>query len=179
MSSRFVDNTVLCNFAAIDRLDLLRDWLRDRGRWSEAVAAEAGLSAQHLPALVRLIEEGWLGEPIRVDGNQQTAQVEGIRRHVFGGSNSQPLKHLGEAQTLWLIQHVERDSGAIWVSDDQDSLDHAKQQSILTRRTRNILEELIAEGELAPEAAFDLLLLMEGQDRLGLCIPSSPADLVR
>ena len=31
----FPDNTVLCNFAAVERLDLLRDWLRGRGRWTE------------------------------------------------------------------------------------------------------------------------------------------------
>lgn len=41
MAAVFPDNTVLCNFAAVDQLSLLRNWLLDRGRWSEAVAAEA------------------------------------------------------------------------------------------------------------------------------------------
>lgn len=39
----FPDNTVLCNFAAVNRLDLLKSVLSGRGRWTEAVAYEAGL----------------------------------------------------------------------------------------------------------------------------------------
>lgn len=38
----FPDNTVLCNFAAIERLDLLIGWLRGRGRWTEAVQVRPG-----------------------------------------------------------------------------------------------------------------------------------------
>lgn len=29
----FPDNTVFCNFAAVERIDLLIAWLRGRGRW--------------------------------------------------------------------------------------------------------------------------------------------------
>lgn len=179
MASRFLDNTVLCNFAAVDRLGLLRDWLIDRGKWSEAVAAEALASAGHLPALRGLADAGWLGEPIRVDDVSALTQIEGVRRNVFGGLRSEPLKHLGEAQTLWLIQRCEDHNGATWVSDDKDSLDYAKQQHILTRRTRNVLEELIAGGDLKPSEAFELLLEMDRLGRRGLVIPRSPADLVR
>ncbi|WP_075978138.1 hypothetical protein [Actinokineospora bangkokensis] len=46
----FSDNTVLCNFAAVDRLDLLESALNQRGRWTEAVAYEASRSASSLPA---------------------------------------------------------------------------------------------------------------------------------
>ncbi|MGH3277686.1 MAG: hypothetical protein ACRDNW_00920 [Trebonia sp.] len=38
----FPDNTVLCNFAAVNRLDLLKSVLGGRGRWTEAVAYEVG-----------------------------------------------------------------------------------------------------------------------------------------
>jgi len=34
----FPDNTVLCNFAAVDRLDLLQAVLNGRGRWTPTVA---------------------------------------------------------------------------------------------------------------------------------------------
>ncbi|GAA2490405.1 hypothetical protein GCM10010406_28160 [Streptomyces thermolineatus] len=37
----FPDNTVLCNFAAVDRLPLLEKVLDGRGRWTQAVAHEA------------------------------------------------------------------------------------------------------------------------------------------
>jgi hypothetical protein len=41
----FPDNTVLCNFAALDRLDLLAAVLGGRARWTEDVAYETGKSA--------------------------------------------------------------------------------------------------------------------------------------
>lgn len=50
----FPDNTVLCNFAAVSRLDLLERILLGRGRWSEAVAYEAGRSSAYLPDLKTL-----------------------------------------------------------------------------------------------------------------------------
>ena len=36
--SLFPDNTVLCNFGTVGRLDLLRKVLDGCGRWTEAVA---------------------------------------------------------------------------------------------------------------------------------------------
>lgn len=62
----FPDNTVLCNFAAVDQLDLLKAVLDGRGRWTEAVAYEATRSAAVLPALRALAESGWLDEPIEI-----------------------------------------------------------------------------------------------------------------
>jgi hypothetical protein len=41
----FPDNTVLCNFAAVNELPLLRKILDERGRWVDAVADEARRSA--------------------------------------------------------------------------------------------------------------------------------------
>jgi hypothetical protein len=56
----FPDNTVLCNFAAVSRLDLLRNWLRGRWRWCEAVAREAAQSSAFLPDLVNIgLRGGW------------------------------------------------------------------------------------------------------------------------
>ena len=94
----FPDNTVLCNFAAVSRLDLLKDWLRGRGRWCEAVAFEARLSAAVHPALAGIVNDGWLGAPVELD-HDAAITVDRIRRVVFGGDSTQPLKHLGEAQT--------------------------------------------------------------------------------
>ncbi|WP_330237490.1 hypothetical protein [Streptomyces sp. NBC_00525] len=56
----FPDNTVLCNFASIDRLDLLRTVLDGRGRRTEAVAYEARSSALAAhPRLADVLLEGW------------------------------------------------------------------------------------------------------------------------
>jgi len=90
----FPDNTVLCNFAAVHRLDLLERFLRGRGRWTEAVAGEARRSARFLPDLIKIEKEGWLGEPVEIDAAEAVAGVEHLRRDVFGGSSAEPLKHL-------------------------------------------------------------------------------------
>ena len=50
----FPDNTVLCNFASVNRLELLEGWLRGRGRWTAAVAYEVGRSTTVLPALASI-----------------------------------------------------------------------------------------------------------------------------
>src|ERR1700760_776268 len=95
----FPDNTVLCNFAAVKRLDLIESICRGRGRWTEAIAGEASESAKWLPALRDLASAGWLDEPIEISEPRDVQNVDRIRRLVFGGTDDQPLKHLGEAQT--------------------------------------------------------------------------------
>jgi hypothetical protein len=87
----FPDNTVLCNFAAVDRVSLLRAVLNGDGRWAEAVAYEASRSAQYLPKLAAVLADGWLGEPIEIDDDAETRRVEQIRRAVFGGLEDKPL----------------------------------------------------------------------------------------
>ena len=104
----FPDNTVLVNFAAIKRLDLLESWLRGRGRWTRAVADEARMSSGYWPALNGLHDSGWLGEPIEIEGDEAVSTVERLRRQVFGGTASEPKKHLGESQTCYLIGSVDQ-----------------------------------------------------------------------
>lgn len=88
----FPDNTVLCNFAAVDRLDLLRSVLDGRGRWTEAVAHEATMSTLHVPALAGLFKDCWLGEAIEISLEPDAREIERIRRAVFGGSDARPLE---------------------------------------------------------------------------------------
>lgn len=57
---------MLINFGTVSRLDLLRDWLRGRGRWTQAVSDEAAASASHVPALLGLAEHGSLGLPSEI-----------------------------------------------------------------------------------------------------------------
>lgn len=92
----FPDNTVLCNFAVVDRLDLLRSVLGGRGRWTAAVAYEAAKSARALPALADLGPEGWLDDPIEITAESDIQQVNRVRRAVFGGTDDKPLEHLGK-----------------------------------------------------------------------------------
>jgi hypothetical protein len=161
----FPDNTVLCNFAAVHRLDLLQGFLRGRGRWTEAVAGEARASARVLPDLAMVDSQGWLGEPVQIDGPDAV-------------TGAQPLKHLGEAQTCFLIHRDARWQGAWWVSDDRDSLEFARFQRITTLETIDVVRHLVADGDVSAASAF---AVMQGMINAGrhLRMPPGVADLSR
>lgn len=173
----FPDNTVLCNFAAVHRLDLLEGHLRGRGRWVQAIAYEVERSSRYEPDLVGLAEAGWLGEPIAIDRPEDIQAVERIRRLTFGGSRSEPLRHLGESQTLWLLKHRSEFSGAWWISDDRDSLEASRVEGITTRETIDIMRGIVADGDLSAQQAYDLMLQIAAADR-HLRLPRSPRDLL-
>ncbi|WP_207500807.1 hypothetical protein [Klenkia soli] len=166
----FPDNTVLCNFAAVGELDLLRDILRDRGRWTEAVEQEARKSGNYLPALRSPIP--WLGEPIAVEDEDSIGKVERIRRGVFGGGDDRPTQHLGEAQTCFILRTSEF-TGSCWISDDRDAFDFAQRQGILTRKTWQVLAEGVAGGDVSSADAYEMLEGMAAAGR-NLLVPTRP-----
>jgi hypothetical protein len=174
----FADNTVLCNFAAVERLDLLRSILAGRGRWTEAVAYEAHRSAAYLPALRALPLEGWLDLPIAISDEADVRQVERLRRAVFGGTHDRPLRHLGEAQTCYLIRHWAWLRGSWWLSDDQESVRYARRQSITTRETIDLMRMGVDADSVSAGDAFDLMVKMSDNDRR-LRLPGTPEDLSR
>ena len=175
----FPDTTVLCNFAAVERFDLLTGWLRDRGRWCEAVHAEAIQSAQYWPGLSPLFTPSApLGAPVSIDDEQLIKRIEAVRRSVFGGNAIEPLKHLGEAQTCILLTEVAEYAGSWWITDDADAYEYAQRRHITTRRTRDIMAAIVADGDLTAAAAYDLMVEMSAKGR-NLSFPSSAADLLR
>lgn len=174
----FPDNTVLCNFAAVDRLDLLRSVLDGRGRWTEAVAYEATRSTRYVPALAGLFTDCWLGEAIEISLEPDVQAVERIRRAVFGGTDARPTKHLGETQTCYVIVNWSEFAGSWWVSDDQESLRYARSQGITTRETIDLVNVAVANGDIGARDAFDLLTQMTDQGRK-LRLSDSTADLPR
>ncbi|CAM5253009.1 hypothetical protein SALBM217S_04451 [Streptomyces griseoloalbus] len=133
--SLFPDNTVLCNFGTVGRLDLLRKVLDGCGRWTEAVAEEARRSAAYVRDLARLEAEGWLGEPIELCTDAEIALADRLRRAVFGGLPTEPLRHLGEAETLALIQTRREFTGAVWITDDRDAGEYASARGIPVKNT--------------------------------------------
>ncbi len=174
----FPDNTVLCNFAAVDRLDLLKSVLGGRGRWTEAVAYEASRSAAKLPPLLRLPLESWLDDPIEITDPGDVRRIARIRRAVFDGTDDQPLKHLGEAQTCYVIKNWSSFAGAWWISDDGDAIRYAKFQNIITRETIDIFSIAVADGDIGATEAFRLMEQMAACDR-HLRLPKSAQDLRR
>ncbi|MGH3885911.1 MAG: hypothetical protein ACRDSZ_04950 [Pseudonocardiaceae bacterium] len=174
----FPDNTVLCNFAAVDRLDLLRSVLAGRGRWTEAVAYEATKSASYVPALNGLLADCWLGEAIEISSEPDVRKIERIRRAVFGGTDDKPLKHLGEAQTCYVITNWTALAGSWWISDDGEALRYARAQGITTRETVDLVSVAVVNGDID---AQDGLILLQQMVDLGrrLRLPDSVAALHR
>jgi hypothetical protein len=174
----FPDNTVLCDFAAVDHLDLLRSILGGRGRWAEAVAYEASRSERYLPALASLKTESWLGDPIEVTDDTDIQQIERIRRAVFGGTDDRPLQHLGEAQSCHLILNWAEFAGSWWITNDRDALRHARFKGITTRETIDLMSIAVSNGDISARDAFDLMRLMADAGR-SLRLPRSAAELTR
>jgi hypothetical protein len=174
----FPDNTVLCNFAAVERIDLLKLVLGGRGRWTEAVEYEANRSAYHLPALTDLLSDGWLREPIEISSDLESQAIERIRRAVFGGNESRPLRHLGEAQTCFVILNRAAFAGSWWISDDRESLRYARGRGITTRETIDLVKALVVAGHVEAEEAFTLMRQMSAKGRR-LHLPDTAAALLR
>lgn len=174
----FPDNTVLCNFAAVERLDLLEAALAGRGRWTEAVADEARRSTKYLPGLAEISRKRWLGEPIEIDDENEVMRIERIRRAVFGGTSERPRQHLGEAQTCYLIKSWPELVGSHWVSDDKEALKYARRQGLVTLETVDLVRQLVAEEQLTLTDGFTLLSDMRANHRK-LRFPASAAELKR
>ena len=175
----FPDNTVLCNFAAVDRLELLEKVLDGRGRWTQAVAAEAEQSTRYLPRLRQLADDGWLGDPIEIDDPTETALVDRLRRVVFAGSPSRPLQHLGEAETLVVIERRAEFSGSVWITDDGEAGRYARHKGILVKNTVDIMREAVVGSLLKAREGHELLLSMGSADRHLRGVPEKPQDLFR
>jgi hypothetical protein len=174
----FPDNTVLCNFAAVNRLDLLETVLLGNGRWTEALAYEAERSSRHFPALAGIKLAGWLGDPIVISDLAEVEKVERIRRAVFGGTDDQPLKHLGEAQTCYILQRWPDFNGAWWVSDDYEALEYGRRQRLIVRETVDLVSGAASYGDITAEGGFKLLQDMEKVGR-ALRLPKSARELAR
>ncbi|MGW4562448.1 hypothetical protein ACWEN3_08610 [Streptomyces sp. NPDC004561] len=174
----FPDNTVLCNFAAADALGLLRAVLDGRGRWTEAVAYEAHRSAQCAHArLADVSADGWLGDPLVIDDDTEADIVERVRRAAFGGAPGAPRQHLGEAQTLHVIQNWPEFKGSYWLRDDRAACDLARRKGITTWQTKDVLAYGCSMGDITHTKAYRLLQRMRAAGE-HVEIPASARDLL-
>lgn len=177
-ASLFPDNTVLCNFACVHKLDLLERLLDGRGRWVEAVAAECRRSSATYADLASIQASGWLRQPVEISDEIDILQVEGIRKAVFGGAASRPLDHLGEAQTIHIIRRRADFRGSTWISDDRESLRVARFQGIPVRETQHLVAEAVQYGLLSSaEAGYSMLEQMIAEDQHPALPPSAGALL--
>ncbi|WP_125776560.1 hypothetical protein [Antribacter gilvus] len=172
----FPDNSVLCNFAAVQSIGLLKSDLQARGRWSAAVAYETENSSAFLPNLRELIDGDWLSDPIETTEGEAEV-IDRIRVAAFGGNDQKPLQHLGEAETCHILRTRPEFAGSVWITDDIAALDFGRRGGLTTWSTRTIVEHLIANGELSEDGGFALLRAMEAADRFVFNMPTAVRDL--
>jgi predicted nucleic acid-binding protein len=157
----FPDNTVLINFALINRLDLLERLANDSGRWCATVATECAESARR-PGLAALGGAGAIfGDPLYPD----EAEHQDIRvlRDQLAGPGDLPTQHLGEAETLAII--IRRQMSCFFATDDRGAARLAAKNRIGVADTWHLLKVAYRKGWLDADAFWGYVQTLIGHDR--------------
>ena len=175
----FPDTTVLINFAVIGRLDLLIAYLSGRGRMTQAVQAEVRKSSRMVPRLSEFDTVAVCGPAIALNAPADVQSVANIRKR-FAALNDPPTKHLGESETIHVMQSRSEYSLSRVVTEDRDAYRVASALGLLTHNTMEVFQDLVARGELNAAHAFDLLAAIEDSpyERTLLERPKRPQDLL-
>jgi predicted nucleic acid-binding protein len=171
------DACSIMNFAAVDRMALLETLLRDRARYTQAVEGELRKysNTAEFRLLKRLLDEGWLGEAIELDGRNDPREVEKIRA-ALGGVAAIPLQHMGEAESIRAILTRKELSEAIFLTDDGDAAYLADHRGITVKDTRWLLADAYAMGDVACPEPYDILKEMWAAGR-NVSVPDSHKDI--
>jgi predicted nucleic acid-binding protein len=157
----FPDNTVLINFAIINRMDLLSRLANGNGRWCATVATECAESAR-LPELAALGGAREIfGEPLFPDAAEH--QDVRVLRDELAGPGDRPSKHLGEAETLAIIVH--RRLRCFFVTDDNDAARLASKKGVQVVDTWLLLRVAHRKGWLDADALWGYVQTLQGQRR--------------
>lgn len=93
----YFDTCTLSNFAAVNRLDLLKERYGHRARWTETVQWEVRRGLPAHPHLQAVLDAAWLGDPIEIGGTPAAlSEINNIRRGL-GALPGSATQHLGEA----------------------------------------------------------------------------------
>ena len=175
----FPDNTVLINFAVIGRLDLLITYLSGRGRMTQAVQAEVRKSSGMIPHLAEFDTVAVCGPAIALNAPADIQGVANIRKR-FAALSDPPTKHLGESETIFVMQRRPEYSLSRIFTEDRDAYRVAAALGLLTHNTMEVFQDLVARREIDTDDAFALLAAIEDSpyERTLLDRPKRPQDLL-
>lgn len=142
----FPDNTALINFHIIGRWDLLEAAVKGRARWSASVSSECSYRTKiDYPGMYAEAYTifGAVVEPDLVE--RINAGV--LRTAMADPTNDSPKKHLGEAETITIIES--RFQGSRFITDDWGASQFAQQRGIECFGTGDLL--------VAAERSFKLI----------------------
>lgn len=167
----------MINFAASGDMAVLKAGLASRDpRCTQAVHAELVKWSPKFPALSPMIDEEWLGDPIELLRSQDVIGVRRIRT-ALGGTRSDPLLHLGEAESIHAITTRSELTGAVFLTDDREANDHANQKRVVTWDTRRLLAAFHSDGDITWLEAQAIMTRMYDAGR-GVRIPASLAEFM-
>jgi len=157
----FPDNTVLTNFALLNRMDLLSRLANGNGRWCATIATECAESARR-PELAALSGAAEIfGEPLFPD--QAEHQDVLVLRDQLASPGDPPSKHLGEAETIAIA--VRRQLKCFFVTDDRGAGRLASNNGVPVVDTWRLLSMAHRQGWLDADTLWGYVLTIEGHGR--------------
>lgn len=165
----FLDACTLWNFAVVDRLDILFG-LFESACVTETVVMELRRGSRHEPMLVKALATPWLGDPVEVSATPaEIVEIDLIRR-AMGGSATRPLRHLGEAELIWLLEN--RAVDAILATDDRPAADFARRRGLAVVDSIDIVRAAFRCGFAACPQAYEMLVSMRDDHGRGVLAPA-------
>ncbi|CAO5169444.1 PIN domain-containing protein [Frankia sp. AiPs1] len=165
----FPDNTVLVNFAIIDRMDLLERLVNGNGCWCASVEAECRRSARQpglevLSAAWRIFGSAWLPDPAEL-------QDAMILRDGLTGPGDRRHQHLGEAETLAIM--IRRGVKGLFVTDDRGAIRLAARSGITAITTWHLLKAAVRASMIKADVLWGHTQALRDYPR---AIPPGVAD---
>ena len=157
----FPDNTVLINFAILNRFDLLAWLANGKGQWCATVASECAESAgvEGLGTLRKAPDI--FGEALRPD----PAELQDMLafRNTLAQPGDPPSKHLGEAETLAIM--TRRSLRGFFVTDDRDAARLAKRHDIQSPTTWDLLRVACRKNQIDANTSWGYTETLHGKGR--------------
>ncbi|MCK9876412.1 hypothetical protein MXD61_00275 [Frankia sp. AgPm24] len=157
----FPDNTVLINFAIINRMDLLERLVKGNGRWCATVESECRRSAR-VPGLDvlgsarRIFGAPWLPDAAEL-------QDAMIMRDGLAGPGDSRHHHLGEAETLAIM--TRRRVKGLFVTDDRAATRLAARSGITAITTWHLLKASVRSGMIKAETLWRYTITLRDYPR--------------
>lgn len=131
----FPDTTVLINFEIIQRWDLLRELVKDGASWVASVEDECHQWVGQYPGIHTAASQ-LFGPAIRPEP-AELINAQATRREMADPIGDQPYKHLGEAETIVIVQS--RFPGSRFITDDRQACAIASAAGIRCYGTGDLL----------------------------------------
>lgn len=146
----FPDNTVLVNFAHLNRIALL-GVIFPNNNWCATVRTECANSADATGLADLHNAPAVFGAPLYPEGAEHVDTR--VIREAMTSPGDGPHKHLGEAETIAIVSRRRID--AVFVTDDRSATEAALKDGIRVITTWQVLKFAYKAGHLTADEVWD------------------------